>query len=365
MKKYLFGLGAMLVGAGLMFVLMHGEVSADDVSQFKCTGEGVNMGNPSEYQASRDAMATQSPEQVSTSPSDADGPWDKSMGMRHPARPCMVKGPGRDGTGLGPRGCGRDMRSPEEIASDPYDTNNPASQAARANTADGPTPKTNAMLHAKCWDGPCVRSLGLRHPDRPCMKNGLSDPRKQCKPDTRSPAQIASDPCDTKQPLGVGKHTATNDALCAALAELNRKKEEAYVALKNAGNATQCSGSNCSIEGQICPRGVPGASDASFKCTNSKWVKVPPPSNPQFELMMENAKRQKAHDAACRVCCDCGFANPDPCVNRCPVKKAACEEGKYRGKGTFMELGEEVCQNGQWKQVGGSIECTTLGINCR
>ena len=31
MKKYLFGLGAMLVGAGLMFVLMHGEVSADQV----------------------------------------------------------------------------------------------------------------------------------------------------------------------------------------------------------------------------------------------------------------------------------------------------------------------------------------------
>ena len=30
MKKYLFGLGAMLVGAGLMFVLMHGEVEADD-----------------------------------------------------------------------------------------------------------------------------------------------------------------------------------------------------------------------------------------------------------------------------------------------------------------------------------------------
>ena len=29
MKGYLFGLGAMLVGAGLMFALMHGEVSAD------------------------------------------------------------------------------------------------------------------------------------------------------------------------------------------------------------------------------------------------------------------------------------------------------------------------------------------------
>ena len=31
MKKYLFGLGAMLIGAGLMFVLMHGEVRADQV----------------------------------------------------------------------------------------------------------------------------------------------------------------------------------------------------------------------------------------------------------------------------------------------------------------------------------------------
>jgi len=29
MKKYLFGLGAMLVGAGLMFVLMKGEVKAE------------------------------------------------------------------------------------------------------------------------------------------------------------------------------------------------------------------------------------------------------------------------------------------------------------------------------------------------
>ena len=36
MKKYLFGLGAMLVGAGLMFVLMHGEVSADDKKESHC-----------------------------------------------------------------------------------------------------------------------------------------------------------------------------------------------------------------------------------------------------------------------------------------------------------------------------------------
>ena len=36
MKKYLFSLGTMLVGAGLMFVLMHGEVSADDRKQMHC-----------------------------------------------------------------------------------------------------------------------------------------------------------------------------------------------------------------------------------------------------------------------------------------------------------------------------------------
>ena len=29
-QKYVFGLGAMLAGAGLMFVLMHGEVSAEN-----------------------------------------------------------------------------------------------------------------------------------------------------------------------------------------------------------------------------------------------------------------------------------------------------------------------------------------------
>ena len=38
MKKYLFGLGAMVAGAGLMFVLMHGEVSADSKPEpFVCS----------------------------------------------------------------------------------------------------------------------------------------------------------------------------------------------------------------------------------------------------------------------------------------------------------------------------------------
>ena len=40
MKGYLFGLGAMVVGAGLMFVLMHGEVSADSKPDpFVCSAD--------------------------------------------------------------------------------------------------------------------------------------------------------------------------------------------------------------------------------------------------------------------------------------------------------------------------------------
>ena len=43
MKKYLFGLGAMIVGAGLMFALMHGEVSAEGepkkLEPFVCSSE--------------------------------------------------------------------------------------------------------------------------------------------------------------------------------------------------------------------------------------------------------------------------------------------------------------------------------------
>jgi len=50
--------------------------------------------------------------------------WDPSMGMRHPDRPCMDRR-------IEPGGCGHDHRSSAEKANDPYDTNNPASQAAR------------------------------------------------------------------------------------------------------------------------------------------------------------------------------------------------------------------------------------------
>ncbi len=58
--------------------------------------------------------------------------WDPSMGMRHPDRPCMIV-----------NSCGVDRRSPAEIASDPFDTNNPVSLAAGGETvADSPVPSS-------------------------------------------------------------------------------------------------------------------------------------------------------------------------------------------------------------------------------
>ena len=44
MKGYLFGLGAMLVGAGLMFVLMHGEVSAEGDKTMYCDSYATYVG---------------------------------------------------------------------------------------------------------------------------------------------------------------------------------------------------------------------------------------------------------------------------------------------------------------------------------
>ena len=43
MKHYLFGLGAMLVGAGLMFVLMHGEVRAEGNVEVYCENISVKQ----------------------------------------------------------------------------------------------------------------------------------------------------------------------------------------------------------------------------------------------------------------------------------------------------------------------------------
>jgi len=70
---------------------------------------------------------------ITESPVFAQEQWDKSMEMRHPDRPCMKV-----------NGCGVDRRQAAQKASDPYDTNNPVSQVARANGVDSQQEKTPA-----------------------------------------------------------------------------------------------------------------------------------------------------------------------------------------------------------------------------
>ena len=58
------------------------------------------------------------------------------------------------------------------------------------------------------WD----KSMGMRHPDRPCMKNGLLNPRNGCGPDRRHPARIASDPYDCNNPTCLAASIASKAA---------------------------------------------------------------------------------------------------------------------------------------------------------
>ena len=132
------------------------------------------------------------------------GPWDPSMGMRHPARPCM------DRTKV-PGGCGPDRRSPEQIASDPYDRNNPVSLAARGEAgADSPPHDPN---------GPWDPSMGMRHPARPCMDR--TKVPGGCGPDRRSPEQIASDPYDRNNPRSLAGTADHNEMRSPHLREID------------------------------------------------------------------------------------------------------------------------------------------------
>ena len=40
--------------------------------------------------------------------------------------------------------------------------------------------------------------------------------------------------------------------------------------------ASSCKGWECTIEGQVCFEGLPGASDASYVCTDNKWEEFEP-----------------------------------------------------------------------------------------
>ena len=84
---------------------------------------------------------------ITVAPVFAQGQWDKSMGMRHPDRPCM-----KNAREKGPRfGCGRDTRSPEQIASDPYDTGSHNPKLHLPKRADPPPPPGGLGVDS-VWD---------------------------------------------------------------------------------------------------------------------------------------------------------------------------------------------------------------------
>ena len=71
-------------------------------------------------------------------------------------------------------------------------------------------------------------------------------------------------------------------------------------------NATSCTGWECSIEGQLCPKGVPGASAGNYLCKDNKWVIVDPNStwNRDCPLYSQAQVLDRGHP---RRCCPAAF----------------------------------------------------------
>ena len=72
---------------------------------------------------------------ITVAPVFAQGQWDKSMGMRHPDRPCMIV-----------NSCGVDGRSPAQIASDPFDTGVHSPMPTSTSPSGGEVAELNAKI---------------------------------------------------------------------------------------------------------------------------------------------------------------------------------------------------------------------------
>ena len=72
---------------------------------------------------------------ITVAPVFAQGQWDKSMGMRHPDRPCMIV-----------NSCGVDGRSPAQIASDPFDTGVHSPMPTSTSPSGGEVAQLNARI---------------------------------------------------------------------------------------------------------------------------------------------------------------------------------------------------------------------------
>ena len=101
-------------------------------------------------------------------------------------------------------------------------------------------------------------------------------------------------------------------------------------------DATSCKGWNCSIEGQICPQGVPGASAGDFICTNSKWVQM-------LDVPAQKPVDNIAKATSCR-----GF--------KCDIEGQICPQGV-----PGASSGSHICRNSTWQPIHEDYERLTSG----
>ena len=82
-------------------------------------------------------------------------------------------------------------------------------------------------------------------------------------------------------------------------------------------DATSCSGWDCNIEGQFCPKGVPGASAGNFLCKDKKWMQVdsrPTSLAAQASAATDEAKVADAATQASQMHSDAQIATNEPAI---------------------------------------------------
>ena len=97
-------------------------------------------------------------------------------------------------------------------------------------------------------------------------------------------------------------------AIAATAATKAAAAVAAAAAVKEQGtppDATSCSGWDCSVEGQFCPKGVPGASAGNFLCKNKKWVQVD--SRPAPAVATPAITELKSLERGATVYTGCGY----------------------------------------------------------
>ena len=114
---------------------------------------------------------------------------------------------------------------------------------------------------------------------------------------------------------------------------------------KDPPDATSCNGWDCSIEGQLCPKGVSGASSGNYVCKDKKWVRDDSKASPSTE---------SAESTESETSCVNGFVKDDNGMAVCNkftgcYDKASCQKiypGVIMNNWTMNQNGKMETSNG-------------------